>query len=79
MGLWFNTDGMSFDDLVKKETEVRKKLTTAFRVGVGQETMNQFYNVLDDIRLAMIESQFKRGDDDDEDDKDIFDDYLDIG
>jgi hypothetical protein len=77
MGLWFNTEGMSFDDLLKKETEIRKKLTSAHRVGVGQEVMNQFYNVLDDIRLAMVESQVKRGDD--EDDKDIFDDYLDIG
>jgi hypothetical protein len=77
MGLWFNTEGMSFDDLLKKETEIRKKLTSAYRVGVGQEVMNQFYNVLDDIRLAMVESQVKRGDD--EDDKDIFDDYLDIG
>jgi len=77
MGLWINTDGMSFEDLMKKETEVRKKMLMAYRCGVSPETMEQFHNILDDVRAAMNESNLKKTMDDKG--NDIFDGLLDIG
>jgi len=75
MGLWYNTNGLSVDELMKKETEVRKKLVTAFGLGIDPNAIGQIQNALDDIRLAIVESQYKPGDDADEN----FDDYLNIG
>ena len=76
MGLWYDTNGLSVDELMKKETEVRKKLVTAFGLGINPNAIGQIQNALDDIRLAIIESQYKRGDDDTDEN---FDDYLNIG
>lgn len=75
MGLWYNTSGLSIDELMKKETEVRKKLMTAFGLKINPVAIGQIQNALDDIRQAIVESQYKPDDDSDKN----FDDYLNIG
>lgn len=77
MGLWLNTNNMSVDDLIKKETELRKKLSTISRLSVSNEVINQLQNMISDVRLAVQESQFTKKDSDSEDEN--FNDYLNIG
>lgn len=75
MGLWLNTNDMTLDDLMKKETELRKKLNTVMRLGVSAEVITQLQNMIDDVRLAIMETNVMKKDDPDAN----FDDYLNIG
>lgn len=75
MGLWVDTTGMGLDDLMRKEIELRKKLSTVVRIGVSAEIINQLQNMIDDVRLAIMEVNATKKDDPDEN----FNDYLNIG
>lgn len=77
MGLWLNTNGMTTDELLKKEAELRKKLYTVMRLGVSNEIVTQLQNMINDVRLAAQESLVVKKDGNSDDDN--FDDYLNIG
>lgn len=77
MGLWLNTNGMTTDELLKKEAELRKKLYTVMKLGVSNEIVTQLQNMINDVRLAAQESLVVKKDGNSDDDN--FDDYLNIG
>jgi hypothetical protein len=78
MGLIVNTDGLTLEELMKKETEIRKKLSIASRVSSSPIVIDQLYQMIEDVKLAMLELQFKKSVIKDDDD-DSFTDYLNIG
>jgi len=51
----FNPSGLTFEELVQKQTELRKKYSVAERAGANPQILGQIQNVLNDISFHMSE------------------------
>lgn len=79
-GMDFNAAGLTFEELVQKQTELRKKFSVAASAGANAQVLGQIQNVLDDINFHMMEMQaLERAKLLDGSKKDDFGDSLSIG
>jgi hypothetical protein len=57
LGMDFNPAGLTFEELVQKQTDLRKKYGMAMSAGANAQVLGQIQNVLDDITFHMGEIQ----------------------
>lgn len=53
----FNPAGLTFEELVQKQTELRKKYALAASAGANPLILGQIQNILDDISFHMSDMQ----------------------
>ena len=58
-GMDFNPAGLTFEELVQKQTELRKKYGLAVSAGANPQVLGQIQNVIDDISYHMMEQAEK--------------------
>ena len=56
-GMDFNPAGLTFEELVQKQTELRKKFAIAASAGANPQVLGQIQNILDDISFHMSDMQ----------------------
>lgn len=79
-GMDFNPAGLTFEELVQKQTEMRKKLSLAASAGANMQILGQLQNIIDDISFHMSEmSALEKAKILDGSKKDDFGDSLSIG
>jgi len=79
-GMDFNPAGLTFEELLTKQTELRKKYSIAASAGANPQILEQIQNVINDISFHMMEMQvLERAKIAEGSKKDDFGDSLSIG
>lgn len=53
----FDPSGLSLEELIQKQTELRKKYGLAVSAGANPQLLGQIQNVIDDISFHMMDMQ----------------------
>jgi hypothetical protein len=56
-GMEFDPSGLSLEELIQKQTELRKKYGLAVSAGANPQLLGQIQNVIDDISFHMMDMQ----------------------
>ena len=56
-GMDFDASGLSLEELIQKQTELRKKYGLAVSAGANPQLLGQIQNVIDDISFHMMDMQ----------------------
>jgi len=56
-GMDFDASGLSLEELIQKQTDLRKKYGLAVSAGANPQLLGQIQNVIDDISFHMMDMQ----------------------